>query len=103
MKLHVSRSSDTDTFDKKVSHEDDIDNLPRFLCATFAEEGEKSLSDTFEEKYPKFYKKWDMNQVNPDPVLNESKKSIISSFEHMYHGVNEYWCTESVTIANRMS
>ena len=43
-----------------------------------------------------------MKEVNPDPILNENKKSVIASFEHVDDGTG-FWCTESFTITNRIS
>ena len=69
IKLHVNHS-DTRNSDIQTSVKDDgVDDLPRFLTTTFVEEGDKH------------YKKWNVKQENPAPVLNESKKSVISSFE----------------------
>ena len=89
VKLHVSGGSDTENGDELA--QDTVENRPRFLSPKFVEEGEK------------FYKKWDMNQVDPDPVLNENKKSVIASFEHLNQEKDEYWCKEAFTIAKRIS
>ena len=43
-----------------------------------------------------------MNEVNPDPISNENKKSVIASFEHI-DNESGFWCRESFTITNRMS
>ena len=41
-----------------------------------------------------------MNQINPDPSANELNKSTIACYEYTD---NNYYCTQSFTIANRMS
>ena len=43
-----------------------------------------------------------MNEVNPDPIMNENKKSVIASFEHIDNEAG-FWCTESFTVTNRIS
>ena len=60
-----------------------------------------ALDETEENNY--FDRKWNMNQVDPRPHLNEDDKSVISSFEHIDHEDKGHWCTDSYTIANRIS
>ena len=48
------------------------------------------------------WKEWKMNEVNPDPIMNENKKSVIASFEHIDNEAG-FWCTESFTVTNRIS
>ena len=43
-----------------------------------------------------------MSEISPDPIVNESNKSVIASFE-LINNESGFWCTESFTISNRMS
>ena len=97
----VQASGDLSEKISKLKRSQD-ENLPRFLDTTLAEHEGEPISQLENENHNDAWKEWKMKEVNPEPILNENKKSVIASFEHIDDEAG-FWCTESFTITNRIS